>query len=90
MDREQMPCLHLLLFLCKRCGEALAICVASERRTVEKIDGDSHHVRCFCGWADNLLGVEALRHCVLDSVGTENRPQSIPREVPNERLSNPS
>ncbi len=64
MDTEQMPYVHLLLFRCKQCGEVLAISVASEARNLEKIDGDSHDFRCLCGWTENLLGVEALRHWV--------------------------
>ena len=76
MDTEKMLYVHLLLFRCKQCGEVLAISVASEARNLEKIDGDSHDFRCLCGWTENLLGVEALRHWVTPWENNEQTARS--------------
>ena len=67
MDTIQMPYVHLLQFLCRRCERPIVISVASEAANLEKVDGDSHHVECQCGWFENLLGVEAVKHWVTPS-----------------------
>jgi hypothetical protein len=64
MDGNNVGYVHLLLFRCKRCKEPFAIPVTSPASNLEKIDGDTYSVECNCGWLQNLLGVEAVRHWV--------------------------
>ena len=64
MDGKNLAYVHLLLFRCKRCKEPFAIPVTSTASNLEKIDGDTYSVECNCGWLQNLLGVEAVRHWV--------------------------
>ena len=64
MDTKQMPDVHLLQFLCQRCGQPAVISVECDAANLEKVDADSYDVRCECGWSDNLLGAEAVRHWV--------------------------
>jgi len=64
MDVKHLAYMHLLLFRCKRCKEGLAISMISEERNLEGIDGQNFEVKCKCGCAKTLLGVEAVGHWV--------------------------
>ena len=86
MDTKQMPYVHLLQFLCRRCERPIVISVASEAANLEKIDADSHHVECQCGWLANLLGVEAARHWVTPSHDQQKIMNHL-QGAHNERLS---
>ena len=65
MAANHMAYVHLLLFCCKRCNKPVSISGISEVGNLEEIDGHTYEVECRCGWVENLLGVEALRHWVI-------------------------
>ncbi len=79
MDGRHPPYIHSLLFQCPRCEEPLVVCVLSDERNLESIDGSSVDVQCDCGWLKRLLGLEAMRHFIarLDSV------QKLEDDCPN-------
>ena len=88
MEASQMPYVHLLQFLCRRCGQPLVIPVRSEAANLEKVDADSHSVKCQCGWLGSLLGVEAVRHWVTPWHHQQNVVDYLQGTVFNEKLSN--
>ena len=88
MDTQRMPYVHLLLFLCRRCEEPLVISVVSEAANLEKVDCDSYHVKCQCGWSNNLLGVEAARHWVTPKHDQQNIINHLLGAAQDERMLN--
>jgi hypothetical protein len=56
---------HLLLFRCRQCDEPVAVPVIGQASNLEEIDGHAYDVKCRCGWAESLLGVEAIAHWVV-------------------------
>lgn len=64
MQIEAEPFVHVLLFKCPHCEKPTASVLPSSERTLEKVDGASFPVQCFCGWSGNLLGIEARKHWV--------------------------
>jgi hypothetical protein len=87
MDFSRMPYAHLLRFQCKWCDQAIIVPVRSEAASLEKVDGYSYHVECQCGWAANLLGVEADRHWVTPWHDQQNIVKHL-KGAGNARLSN--
>ena len=65
MDLVNVVYVHLLLFRCKQCNKPVSISGISEAGNLEVIDGHTYEVECRCGWLEDLLGVEALRHWVV-------------------------
>lgn len=57
---------HSLLFQCEACNGPIAISVTSTDRGLEAVDGTSLRVACGCGWVENLMGVSARRHWVVE------------------------
>ena len=55
---------HLLLFKCAVCKDPLVIPVMSDEYNLEGIDGGNYDLSCDCGWVENLVGLEAVRHYV--------------------------
>jgi hypothetical protein len=66
MNDFYLPYAHILLFLCQGCNKPLPIPVMSGARNLEKIDADTFDVQCECGWTKEILGVEAVRHWVIE------------------------
>jgi hypothetical protein len=83
-----MPYVHLLLFLCRRCKQPIVMSVVSEAAKLEKVDGDSYHIKCQCGWFNNLLGVEASRHWVTPRHDQQAIINHLLGAAPNERALN--
>ena len=65
MAVKHIAYVHLLLFCCKQCNKPVSISGVSDVGNLEEIDGNTYEVECRCGWLENLLGVEALRHWVV-------------------------
>lgn len=57
---------HVLLFQCRNCRRPLAAPVVSSQKNPEEVDAAECHVKCLCNWSGRLLGVEAVRHWVMD------------------------
>ena len=64
MEGRSSPYIHSLLFQCPHCEEPLLLCVLSDERNFESIDGSSFDMQCRCGWRKKLLGLEAMRHFI--------------------------
>lgn len=56
--------LHILVFDCPRCGEAVASRTLSTDRNREAIDGATLQLLCQCGWTGQQLGLRAREHSV--------------------------
>jgi hypothetical protein len=55
---------HVLLFECPQCANPSASAMPSAERNLEKVDGASIPIQCFCGGSGDLVGIEARRHWV--------------------------
>ena len=84
MAVKRMPYAHFFRFLCRRCQQPLVISIASEAANLEKVDGDSYHVKCSCGWWGDLIGAEAARHWVIPR--QDHQSVTTCRRFPNERF----
>jgi hypothetical protein len=57
---------HVLLFECRNCHRPLAAPVLSSQKNPEEVDAAGCHLECLCSWSGRLLGVEAMRHWVME------------------------
>jgi hypothetical protein len=56
---------HTLLFTCPDCSLPMAISLIRDEKTLEMVDGQTHHVECrYCKTASELPGVTAKTHWV--------------------------
>ena len=55
---------HLLLFECPECSAPILKVTRHSERTLELVDAASITVQCCCGWAGDLLGIQAKLHWV--------------------------
>ena len=55
---------HVLLFACPKCATPLASACASTHKNLEVADAHWFNPRCHCGWAGEVIGVQAVRHWV--------------------------
>jgi len=57
---------HALLFRCEECDEPAAVSFLTTERNVEEVDGGTHQFVCTCGRSESKLGVNAVRHWVVE------------------------
>jgi hypothetical protein len=58
------PFVHVLLFQCSACGNAMSSAITTSERNPEDADTRSFALRCKCGWTGTQIGVLAKRHWV--------------------------
>jgi len=75
LQNDAEPFVHVLLFECPHCQKPTASALPRGERSLEKVDGASLPVHCFCGWSGDLVGINARKHWV------EPWENGIPREL---------
>jgi len=66
MNADQEKFAHALLFRCEACNKPATVSFLTTERNVEDVDGNTHNFVCECGRSESKLGLDAVRHWVVE------------------------